>query len=247
MIVDKLLRVALLGSTWVLYLLIALSIVSITAILERVVFFRRHADGGTLRNAIVDALLARDLSRAEKVLATSASIEASVITAALRWKDGGAEPFADALESELARARADLERGSNLLGTLGNNAPFVGLLGTVIGVLDAFHHLGGSAARAGNMSHVMGGIAEALIATAVGIFVALPAVVAFNAVQKKIGDIENNAISLGKLFTAYLKSGRAVSHVAPSAARAVIASESVRTDTTDAPDSAARLALADAE
>ena len=71
------------------------------------------------------------------------------------------------------------QRGANLLGTLGNNAPFVGLFGTVIGVIEAFSHLGSSAAGAG-MAKVMGGIAEALIATGVGIFVAIPAVVAYN-------------------------------------------------------------------
>ncbi len=84
----------------------------------------------------------------------------------------------------------------NLLGTLGNNAPFVGLFGTVLGVIEAFHQLADSSNKAA-MGNVMSGIAEALIATGVGLFVALPAVVAYNVAQKKIGDIESNAAAMG--------------------------------------------------
>ena len=79
-----------------------------------------------------------------------------------------------------------------LLGTLGNNAPFVGLLGTVLGVIEAFHQLGAAGQNKEAMGNVMAGIAEALVATGVGLFVALPAVVAYNIVQKKIGEIEAN-------------------------------------------------------
>jgi biopolymer transport protein ExbB/biopolymer transport protein TolQ len=93
-----------------------------------------------------------------------------------------------------------------LLGTLGNNAPFVGLFGTVLGVIIAFHALGQAGGNAGQMGGVMAGIAEALIATGVGLFVALPAVIAYNVIQKRIGDIEAGALSLTKLLTAYVKS-----------------------------------------
>ena len=81
-----------------------------------------------------------------------------------------------------------------LLGTLGNNAPFVGLLGTVLGVIEAFHQLSGGPAKAA-MGNVMSGIAEALVATGVGLFVALPAVVAYNVAQKRIGEIVPAQIS----------------------------------------------------
>ena len=90
-----------------------------------------------------------------------------------------------------------------VLGTLGNNAPFVGLFGTVLGVIEAFSHLGARDEAA--MTQVMTGIAEALVATGVGIFVAIPAVVAYNVAQKKVGDIENDVASLAKLLTAWLK------------------------------------------
>jgi biopolymer transport protein ExbB/biopolymer transport protein TolQ len=116
-----------------------------------------------------------------------------------------ARAFTEALESELARARRELERGSNFLGTIGNNAPFIGLFGTVIGVIIAFQQLGSAAARAGSMDSVMTGIAEALVATGVGLFVAIPAVVAYNIIQKQISDVEQNVWVLGRLISASLE------------------------------------------
>ena len=205
MIVDRLMRVALVGSTWVLYLLFALSVISISAMIDRWMFFRkRGGDVDALRKKLKVHLRDGDFEGADGVLSASRSIEAEVLRGAMSWRHGGAEAVADALESESARVRKDLERGLNLLGTIGNNGPFVGLFGTVLGVIEAFHQLADSSNKAA-MGNVMSGIAEALIATGVGLFVALPAVVAYNVMQKKIGDIESNAAGLGKLVTAALK------------------------------------------
>ena len=77
---------------------------------------------------------------------------------------------------------------------------------TVLGVIIAFQQLGDAAKNPGAMGNVMAGIAEALIATGVGIFVAIPAVVAYNLLQKKIAEIESSSISLAKLITAHAKS-----------------------------------------
>jgi len=204
MIVQSLLKISLLGATWVLYLLLALSVVSITAMLERFLFFRKNQNAGkSLDHTLSAALQKNDYPAAKRALDASPSLEASILREALVWKKGGPDAVNDALESALGRARGDLDRGANLLGTLGNNAPFVGLFGTVIGVIEAFSHLGSSAQGAG-MAKVMGGIAEALIATGVGIFVAIPAVVAYNIIQKKAGEIEGHAQSLARLFTAWL-------------------------------------------
>jgi biopolymer transport protein ExbB/biopolymer transport protein TolQ len=205
-IVERLLKIALAGSSWVLYLLFALSIVSMAAMLERYLFFRKHrGDLEALRRELYAALFDEDLPRAERVLRASASFEAEIALSALRWWKAGPEAMADFVESEIARVRKELERGSTLLGTLGNNAPFVGLLGTVIGVIEAFHQLGDATQAKGGMGNVMNGIAEALVATGVGLFVAIPAVVAFNVVQKKIADIESHAQQLTKLVTAFVK------------------------------------------
>lgn len=204
MIVQSLLKISLLGATWVLYVLLALSVISIGATLERVLFFRKNKDAGKdLDEKLAKALYENDYAAVKRTLDQSRSLEASILRDALRWKKGGPAAVNDALESALGRARADLDRGATLLGTLGNNAPFVGLFGTIIGVIEAFSHLGASAQGAG-MAKVMGGIAEALIATGVGIFVAIPAVVAYNVFQKKAGDIEGHAQSLARLVSAWL-------------------------------------------
>jgi biopolymer transport protein ExbB/TolQ len=211
-IVDRLLRFALVGSAWVLYLLLALSVVSISAMLERWLFFRRHRDDtGELRRRLGEALRGGDFPAAEEILARSPSLEARVLRGAIAWKDGGAPAVADAIDGELFELRKELDRGTSLLGTLGNNAPFIGLFGTVLGVIEAFHQLGAGAGKAA-MGNVMSGIAEALVATGVGLFVALPAVVAYNVVQKRIGEIENGVGALGKLLTAALRT-----HAAPRA------------------------------
>jgi biopolymer transport protein ExbB/TolQ len=203
-IVDQLLKVALLGSAWVLYLLIALSVFSISVMLERALFFRKNSRGSEdLRDDVLDAIKEGDEAKVESILRASTSVEGRAVATAYGFRDGGSDAISFALESELAIARGELERGLNFLGTIGNNGPFVGLLGTVIGVIDAFRALGSDGARSGAMGGVMSGIAEALVATGVGLFVALPAVVAYNILQKRIGDIEQEAISLGRLLTAW--------------------------------------------
>lgn len=206
-IVESLLKVALLGSAWILYLLIFLSIVSFGVIAERMLFFRRNGRGAgdPLRRALMTAMRADDPAEAEKVLRDSNTVEGHVVASAFVFREGGGHAFGDALEAELSRSRKELERGTNFLGTIGNNAPFIGLLGTVIGVIAAFNELGSAAARSGAMGSVMSGIAEALVATGVGLFVALPAVVAYNVFIKRIGDIEQSAISLGRLVAAWLE------------------------------------------
>ena len=189
MIVEHLLRVARVGSVWILYVLLALSVVSIALMIERWRYFRSLRDpGGQLRARVAAALRKGDLEAAEQLLAQSPAVEARIVREALAWRAGGADAVTDALDSEVQVTRQQLERGSNYLGTLGNNAPFVGLLGTVLGVIEAFEQLGdGSKAAMGN---VMSGIAEALIETALGLFVAIPAVLAFNYLSTSISHDE---------------------------------------------------------
>ncbi len=211
MLIEQLKKVALLGSEWVLYLLLVLSIVSFGTMLERYFYFRkRRADLGELRKELLNRLNADDVAGAEKYLEGHRAIEARIAREALRWAPGGPEALNDAVESEIARVRKELENGANFLGTLGNNAPFVGLFGTVLGVIIAFHHLGDAGQNSSAMGNVMAGIAEALVATGVGLFVALPAVVAYNLIQKRIGDIESGAIALSKLISAYIKANPGV-------------------------------------
>jgi biopolymer transport protein ExbB/biopolymer transport protein TolQ len=207
MLIEKLLKVALLGSSWVMYLLLGLSVFSIGAMIERTLYFRKRRDDvDELGERLVALLEQGDRDGAKALLDKSPSVEASVLGPALRYLEAGSSALEDAIESGMIRARMELERGSTLLGTLGNNAPFIGLFGTVIGVIIAFHQLGASQSSA-SMNAVMGGIAESLVATGVGLFVAIPAVVAYNLIQKRIGDIESNLTALAKDISALLKAG----------------------------------------
>ena len=91
-----------------------------------------------------------------------------------------------------AIVHAELERGLSGLATIGSIAPFVGLLGTVIGIMDAFHNI--QEHQGTSLTAVSGGISEALVTTALGLFVAIPAVMMFNYFTSKIKafDVEMN-------------------------------------------------------
>ncbi len=204
MLVEHLSRVAAFGSAWVLYLLLALSVLSLSSALERWIYFARRSENiDALSARFSEALEVEDFDRARRVLRESRSIEAGIVLQALRWVHGGPAALANALDASLGNARGQLQRSTYLLGTLGNNAPFIGLLGTVIGVIDAFRQLGDAGQNHAAMGNVMSGIAEALIATGVGLFVALPAVVAYNLLQKKISEVETGVLVLGKLAGAF--------------------------------------------
>ncbi|MBN1962734.1 MAG: MotA/TolQ/ExbB proton channel family protein [Deltaproteobacteria bacterium] len=173
------------GSQWVLYILLFLSVIAFAIAFERLLhFFQTRENLENLSKQLSKCLNTDDLAGARKLLEQSRSHMAKV---ALRGLDG-LNLGSGALEEVIAGAtqieRLKMERGLAFLGTLGNNAPFVGLFGTVLGIIRAFRDLSintieGSAA-------VMAGIAEALVATAVGLLVALPAVALFNTFQRHI-------------------------------------------------------------
>lgn len=204
--IERLIGIAAVGPDWVLWLLLVMSLLSVATIIERVIYFRRRR----LRfvpfsRALESTLRSGDLGAVRVLLQNSPGPEAVILLRALEWFDDGAEAMSEVLEMAIREQRLELEHGATFLGTVGNNAPFVGLLGTVLGVVAAFQKLGESAA---SMGTVMGGIAEALIATALGIGVALPAVVAYNLFTKRAYETEDNARALMNLVLAHRKSIR---------------------------------------
>lgn len=211
-LVERLQRVASGGGGWVLWLMLALSVVSIAIMAERILFFAsRRDDIDALTKALIARLRAKDTQGAKAVLEASRSIEAAVMRPCLDWTDNGPEAFREVVDAEMTKQKRQLDRGTTFLGTLGNNGPFIGLVGTVLGVIQAFQQLGNQSEKA--MGNVMVGIAEALIATGVGLFVAIPAVVAFNIVNKSIGNVEENVRIMSKYVSALLSAG-APSHAA---------------------------------
>ncbi|TMQ09457.1 MAG: MotA/TolQ/ExbB proton channel family protein [Deltaproteobacteria bacterium] len=206
---EKLLDIAGVGGTVVLVLLLALSVISIGIILERFVYFRRRRiDAVALAGDVLARLAAGDLCALMQRLRPLRAVEAEVLRDALAWYDAGPEAFTEILKKGLADRRRQIESGLVFLGTLGNNAPFVGLFGTVLGIIVAFRELSSAAASVaggtGNMNNVMSGIAEALVSTAVGILVAVPAVIFFNIFQKKTVVIEDNIGALGNAVCAQM-------------------------------------------
>jgi len=197
------------GATPILYLMIALSIISVAIMIERGWFFimvRENVE--RLASALAGRLNADDVSGARELVAASKSAEAAIVAAGLQQLGRGADAAQEAMASATALQRMRLERRLAFLGTLGNNAPFIGLLGTVIGIVQAFEKLqnGGMGGGAtGPATDVMGAIAEALVATAIGLTVAIPAVAAFNYFQRRIRATLSNSDALTHILLAYAK------------------------------------------
>ena len=201
------------GAGWVLWLLGGLSAASLAIAIERWVLFRRAAgDLERLAAGLHERLTNDDREGAIAWLDASGAAAARIASAGLRVAKRGADAAEKAMVSRTAIERENLDRRLAFLGTLGNNAPFIGLFGTVIGVIMAFEELGHSAAghagagAAGQVASgaVMSAIAEALVATAVGIAVALPAVAAYNYLQRMTESILAGADALSNLVLAYL-------------------------------------------
>jgi biopolymer transport protein ExbB len=198
------------GASPVMWLMLALSVVSVAVMLERALLFVRvRVNTGALGRALADRLEARDLAGARALLAASRSVEAAVVGAGLAEFARGAAAVREAMAGATLRQRLRLERGLGFLGTLASNTPFIGLFGTVIGIVMAFDELGASGGPQGSASAaVMAAIAEALTATAVGIGVAVPAVAAFNAFQQRIRVILDQAAALGHVVLVHLEDPR---------------------------------------
>ncbi len=174
-----------LGTQWVLYLLLILSVLSVAIAVERFFFFfLRRGNFYSLQKNLNDLLAANKVDEAREFMANNRSHVAVVIRSGLEALPRGPAAVEEVMASTTQLERLRMERGLAFLGTLGNNAPFLGLFGTVLGIIRAFRDL--ALDTTGGSSAVMAGIAEALIATAVGLLVALPAVVFYNAFQRGI-------------------------------------------------------------
>jgi biopolymer transport protein ExbB len=206
MLTQKLLAVTHFGADWVLWLLILLSVISVGIMLDRAAYFltRRVSDPDTLSQL----LLAGEFAKARQAVEGKQGMEADVVRAAVEHAGKGAESVVEVVNAQMERSRLDYERRLAFLGTLGNNAPFIGLFGTVLGVIRAFSDLAVHPGAAG-AGTVMAGISDALIATAVGLFVALPAVVMFNLFQRWLRRTTQRSSTIGHAVVAWLKAAPA--------------------------------------
>ncbi len=204
---DRLSGLTQVGAGWILWLLVCLSIFASTVAIERAILFLSSKDDVlALRRELRQMLSDGNIALARKRLEHSPSFEARVAVAGLDSENAASAE--ERMRGENQIARLSMERNLAFLGTLGNNAPFIGLLGTVIGIVRAFRELAHSKGQVS--AALMAEIGEALVATAVGLLVALPAIVAFNVFQRAIRTRLCRADALSGEVLAHLKSGSAV-------------------------------------
>ena len=202
-IVQKLLGITLLGSAWILWLLIGLSILSVSIMIERFFYFRKSdINFPEFSEKLSKLLMSGDATEIVKLCAQSQALESQVVLRGLEHQARGPRAMEESMLAYVISERQNLDRGIVILGTLGNNAPFIGLFGTVLGIIIAFQDLARN--PAGGPSVVMAGISEALIATAVGLMVAIPAVIAYNFFQRVVKRHISNSEAVVKVVMAHL-------------------------------------------
>ncbi|MFO8055835.1 MAG: MotA/TolQ/ExbB proton channel family protein [bacterium] len=187
------------GIDWVLWLLFGLGGISILILIERVIYFSVY--GGAInktRSELINCLAEGDLEKARQAFRSKRTIAGKVVSEALEHANRAPEAVQEIVESRLMEERQRLERGLSFVGTVGSNAPFIGLFGTVLGIIKAFHDL--SLAEQAGTSIVMVGISEALVATAVGLLVAIPSVIIFNVFKTRTKSVLYGTESMFKLF-----------------------------------------------
>ncbi len=203
-ITEKFLALTLLGAEWVLWLLVALSILSVAIMIERAWFFATHTiDVESLKTDLRRFLSKGNLADARARVKGSDASEMLIVAAGLDEAERGPDSVAEAMVGQKARERMRLDRNLVFLGTLGNNAPFIGLFGTVLGIIRSFDDLAKN--QAGGVGVVMAGISSALVATAVGLLVAIPAVVGFNFFNRRVRQSLANSDALAHIVLAQLK------------------------------------------
>lgn len=206
---QKLTGFAMMGATWIMWLLVGLSVGGLAVALERAIYLIRTSENvRKLKQQILGLLRGGDVAEARARLHRSPSHVASIIAAGLEDPGDGTASAEERMNGATQLAKLRMEKRLAFLGTLGSNAPFIGLLGTVIGIIRAFHSLNDAAGKV--TSGLMAEVGEALVATAIGILVALPAIAFFNFFQRIIKARLARAQAFGNEVLAVLKADKRV-------------------------------------
>jgi len=169
-----------------MYILLFCSFLSIAILLERIIYYRKRSktNRGEFMARIARALNGGGIEKAMALCKETLAPFSNVVYSGLELSGRQEKEISNAMEREITIEVTKLERYTGIVGTIGNIAVYIGLFGTVLGIIRAFHDI--AAAGAGGMSIVIGGVAEALVCTATGLFVAIPAVIAFNYFARKV-------------------------------------------------------------
>ena len=186
-----------LQSSFTMIVLIACSVLALTFIFERWLFYKQtNIDADRFFMKIREAFRNEGTERAISVCNSSLSPLAAVVKSGLEETENTVEVAAEMMDAMAIEQRTKLEKNLNILGTLGNISPLIGLFGTVIGIIRAFHSL--SVSGSAGPTVIAAGIAEALITTAAGLVVAVPAVVFYNYYLRRVETVMSEIESISK-------------------------------------------------
>lgn len=203
MLSEKIFVLARYADQVVLVILLVMSVLSVGMIFERYLALKKMSDQSLLiRQKIKAFLLSNDVLKFEELSQDVTSIEGRAAAQSVRHlKENGAGGFSEVFNSFVLNEKPELEKYLAALATIASNAPFIGLLGTVLGIMKAFSDLA-QAGDAGQQT-VMAGISVALVATAAGLFVAIPAGIFYNYYTRRVKSILTSLESVKELGMAY--------------------------------------------
>lgn len=204
MLAEKIFSIAQIGAEGILWLLILLSVLSVGMIFERFFVLRKiRTQSHRLQDRIREALQSNELKDVEEMAKDRETIEGKALGYGVRHiQQSGTKGLEEVFNTFALIEKPILEKYLNFLATLGSNAPFIGLLGTVLEIMRAINAIG---TNQGDMSQVIVGIAGALVATAVGLMVAIPAVIAYNYFRKQVQTTMQGLEAVKELCLAYAK------------------------------------------
>ncbi len=186
-----------LRSSFTMIILVACSVIALTFIFERWLYYKHTAvDADRFFIKLRDAFRNDGIDRAISVCNSSLSPLAQVIKSGLEESQKSAQAAAEMMDATAIDQRTKLEKNLNILGTLGNISPLIGLFGTVVGIIRAFHSL--SVSGSAGPSVISAGIAEALLTTAAGLVIAVPSVVFYNYYLRRVNTIMNEIEAVSK-------------------------------------------------
>ncbi len=205
MFAEKIFAIAHYADQAVLFILILMSVISVGMIFERFMSLKKISDESErVRMRIKMALQTNSLQDFEDIAKDPSSLEGRAAAQAVKhMKESGSNGLEEVFNAFVLTERPALEKYLAVLATIASNAPFIGLLGTVLGIMKAFNDLA-QATDAGQQT-VMAGISVALVATATGLFVAIPAGIFYNYFTRKVKAIFVSLESIKELGLAYSK------------------------------------------
>jgi biopolymer transport protein ExbB/TolQ len=196
----------LVGAEWVMWLLIAMSIMTVACIIERWRFLVvRRVDMESTWKFLLQKLDSQDKDAIASRLSGANAMEEVVALSVLQERGQSVEALEDIAQAAVETEKLKYNKRLGFLATTASNAPFIGLLGTVVGIVEAFGQLADAAPGQSRSTLIMGSISEALAATAIGLLVAIPAAAAYNWLQGKVDECEARSLILTRRVVARLR------------------------------------------